>query len=71
LIITASPALTGLTQQGIVPASGQVVIWIFLTFEFAGMALVSLVGLLMLRSAWRRAHAQLTIDPRQGFLYPT
>jgi protease PrsW len=71
VIITASPALAGLTQQGILPASTQVVTWIFLVFEFAGMALVSVVGLLMLRSAWRRAHAELSVDPRQGYLYPT
>ena len=68
ILTTNSPALTALMQQGILPASTAVVTWIFLCFEFGGMAIVSLVGVLMLRSEWRRAQALLAIDPGQGYL---
>jgi RsiW-degrading membrane proteinase PrsW (M82 family) len=60
LITTNSPALGALLRQGLLPASSAVVTWIFLTFEFGGMAIVSVIGLWMLRAAWRRARLQLT-----------
>jgi hypothetical protein len=71
VLTTNSPALTALMQQGILPASSAVVTWIFLCFEFGGMAIVSLVGLLMLRSEWRRAQLLLSADVREGYLSPT
>jgi protease PrsW len=71
VLTTSSPALTALMQQGILPASSAVVTWIFLCFEFGGMAIVSLVGLLMLRSEWRRAQLLLVADVRGGYLSPT
>ena len=60
LITTNSPALGALLRQGLLPASSAVVTWIFLTFEFGGMAIISVIGLWMLRAAWRRARLQLT-----------
>lgn len=60
LITTNSPALGALLRQGLLPASSAVVTWIFVTFEFGGMAIVSGIGLWMLRSAWRRARLELT-----------
>jgi protease PrsW len=69
VLISNSPALTGLMQRGVLPASTEVVTWIFLCFEFGGMAIVSLIGLLMLRSAWHRAHALLSVEPGPGRLY--
>jgi protease PrsW len=71
VLTTNSPALTALMQQGILPASSAVVTWIFLCFEFGGMAIVSLIGLLMLRSEWRRAQLLLVADVREGYLSPT
>ena len=50
-----SPALAELHRQGLLPRAEGVVTWIFLTFQFGGMAILSVVGLLLLRSAWRRA----------------
>ena len=66
VLTTNSPALTALMQQGILPASTAVATWIFLSFEFGGMAIISLIGLLMLRSEWRRAQLLLSTDSRQG-----
>jgi hypothetical protein len=60
LLVTSSPALTVLMQGGLLPQSTDVVTWIFLTFEFGGMAVVSAVGLWMLRRAWRRARAPVS-----------
>jgi RsiW-degrading membrane proteinase PrsW (M82 family) len=73
ILTTNSPALTGLMRQGILPASTAVVTWIFLCFELGGMAIVSLIGVLMLRSAWHRANALSQLEPATGkaFLYPT
>jgi RsiW-degrading membrane proteinase PrsW (M82 family) len=58
LLTTNSPALTVLLQQGLLPASSAVATWIFVTFEFGGMGIVSIIGLWMLRSSWRRARLQ-------------
>jgi len=58
LLTTNSPALTVLLQQGLLPASSAVATWIFVTFEFGGMGIVSMIGLWMLRSSWRRARLQ-------------
>ncbi|MGZ3434366.1 MAG: PrsW family intramembrane metalloprotease, partial [Isosphaeraceae bacterium] len=55
LLVTSSPALNVLMQGGLLPQTTDVVTWIFLAFEFGGMAVVSAIGLLMLRRAWRRA----------------
>jgi len=68
ILTTNSPALTALVRQGILPAPTAVVTWVFLCFELGGMAIVSVVGLLMLRSPWRRAQTLLATDPRQGHL---
>jgi RsiW-degrading membrane proteinase PrsW (M82 family) len=57
LIVTSSPALTELVQQGVLPRSTSVVGWIFMVFEYGGLALVSAVGLLMLRRSWHRAQS--------------
>jgi len=58
LLTTNSPALTVLLQQGLLPASSAVATWIFVTFEFGGMGIVSMIGLWMLRASWRRARLQ-------------
>ena len=55
LFATSSPALAELHRQGLLPRAEGVVTWIFLTFQFGGMAILSVVGVLLLRSAWRRA----------------
>jgi protease PrsW len=57
LLVTSSPALTVFIQGGLMPrsTSTDVITWIFLAFEFGGMAVVSAVGLWMLRRAWRHA----------------
>jgi hypothetical protein len=55
LIVTSSPALTVLIQTGLLPQTTDVTTWIFLAFEFGGIAVVSVIGLWMLRRAWRRA----------------
>jgi protease PrsW len=55
LLVTSSPALNVLMQGGLLPQTTDVTTWIFLAFEFGGMAVVSAVGLWMLRRAWRRA----------------
>jgi RsiW-degrading membrane proteinase PrsW (M82 family) len=56
LLVTSSPALNVLMQGGLLPQTTDVVTWIFLTFEFGGIVLISALGLWMLRRAWRRAH---------------
>jgi RsiW-degrading membrane proteinase PrsW (M82 family) len=57
LIATSSPALAVLMNDGILPRSYAVIGWIFNAFQFGGLAAISLVGLWMLRRAWRRANA--------------
>jgi RsiW-degrading membrane proteinase PrsW (M82 family) len=57
LIVTSSPALTDLMRAGILPRSTSVITWIFVAFEYGGLALVSGVGLAMLRRSWRRAQS--------------
>jgi hypothetical protein len=47
-----------LIQTGLLPQTTDVTTWIFLAFEFSGIAVVSVVGLWMLRRAWRRAQPQ-------------
>jgi protease PrsW len=59
LLVTSSPALTALMQGGLLPRSEDVVTWIFLAFEFGGVALISALGLWMLRHAWRRAQPSI------------
>jgi RsiW-degrading membrane proteinase PrsW (M82 family) len=59
LIVTSSPALTVLIQTGLLPQTTDVSTWIFLAFEFGGIAVISGVGLWMLRRAWRRAQPQV------------
>jgi hypothetical protein len=61
LIVTSSPALTVLMQTGLLPQTTDVTTWIFLAFEFGGIAVVSGVGLWMLRRAWRRAQPQVPL----------
>jgi RsiW-degrading membrane proteinase PrsW (M82 family) len=61
LIVTSSPALTVLMQTGLLPQTTDVTTWIFLAFEFGGIAVVSVVGLWMLRRAWRRAQPQVPL----------
>jgi RsiW-degrading membrane proteinase PrsW (M82 family) len=61
LLVTSSPALAVLMQGGLLPQTTAVVTWIFLAFEFGGMAVVSLVGLWMLRRAWRRTQPQVPL----------
>jgi RsiW-degrading membrane proteinase PrsW (M82 family) len=56
LIVTSSPALPALMDQGILPRSYAVIQWIFNAFQFGGLAVISLIGLWMLRRAWRRAN---------------
>jgi protease PrsW len=71
LLVTSSPALNVLMQGGLLPQTTDVVTWIFLAFEFGGMAVVSAIGLLMLRRAWRRARppiASLTSTTRPTVL---
>jgi hypothetical protein len=71
LLVTSSPALNVLMQGGLLPQTTDVVTWIFLAFEFGGMAVVSAIGLLMLRRAWRRAQppiASLTSTTRPTVL---
>ncbi|MGZ3486913.1 MAG: PrsW family glutamic-type intramembrane protease, partial [Isosphaeraceae bacterium] len=71
LLVTSSPALNVLMQGGLLPQTTDVVTWIFLAFEFGGMAVVSAIGLLMLRRAWRRARppiASLTSTTRPSVL---
>jgi RsiW-degrading membrane proteinase PrsW (M82 family) len=57
LVVTSSPALVELTQQGVLPRSTGVITWIFVAFEYGGLALVSAIGLAMLRRSWRRAQS--------------
>jgi RsiW-degrading membrane proteinase PrsW (M82 family) len=59
LLVTSSPALTALMQGGLLPRSEDVVTWIFLAFEFGGIALISALGLWMLRRAWRHARPSI------------
>jgi len=61
LLVTSSPALAVLMQGGLLPQTTAVVTWIFLAFEFGGMAVVSVVGIWMLRRAWRRAQPQVPL----------
>jgi RsiW-degrading membrane proteinase PrsW (M82 family) len=58
LIATSSPALPALMSEGILPRSRDVIAWIFNAFQFGGLAVLSLVGLWMLRRAWRRANSR-------------
>ena len=51
VLVTSRPA----AFAGSLPRSDEVVGFAFLAFEFSGIAIVSAVGLLMLRSAWHRA----------------
>lgn len=62
VLVTSTAQATGIFQGGVIPKSTEVVSVIFLGFELGGMAIVSAVGLLMLRAAWRRAHAQLALS---------
>ena len=57
LIVTSSPALADLMQQGVLPRSTSVITWIFVAFEYGGLALISAIGLVMLRRSWRRAQS--------------
>jgi hypothetical protein len=57
LLVTSSPALPALMDQGVLPRSYSVILWIFNAFQFGGLAVISLIGLWMLRRAWRRANA--------------
>jgi RsiW-degrading membrane proteinase PrsW (M82 family) len=55
VLVTSGPAVL---EQGSIPRSGAVVGLAFLAFEFFGIAVVSAIGLLMLRSSWHRAKLQ-------------
>jgi RsiW-degrading membrane proteinase PrsW (M82 family) len=70
VLVASTAQAAGILRGGLIPKSAEVVSGIFLGFEFGGMAIVSAVGLLMLRAAWRRAHAQLALSglgqPRAG-----
>jgi RsiW-degrading membrane proteinase PrsW (M82 family) len=59
LIVTASPALPALMEQGILPRSNTVIQWIFNAIQFGGLGLISIVGLAMLRRAWHRANSDV------------
>ncbi|MDP9321499.1 MAG: hypothetical protein M3P16_10450 [Chloroflexota bacterium] len=50
-------SLPALMDQGVLPRSYSVILWIFNAFQFGGLAVISLIGLWMLRRAWRRANA--------------
>jgi RsiW-degrading membrane proteinase PrsW (M82 family) len=56
VVVGSMAAQASELQQGSVPRSGAVVGVLFLVFEFSGIAIVSGIGLWMLRSSWRRAH---------------
>jgi hypothetical protein len=58
ILVTSVSVAVGALEQGSIPTSGAVVGVLFVVFEFSGIAIVSAVGLLMLRAAWRRAHAE-------------
>jgi hypothetical protein len=59
LIATSSPALPVLMRDGILPRSYAVIQWIFNAFQFGGLAVISLIGLWMLRRAWVRANRRI------------
>jgi RsiW-degrading membrane proteinase PrsW (M82 family) len=59
LIATSSPALPVLMRDGILPRSYAVIQWIFNAFQFGGLAVISLIGLWMLRRAWVRANGRI------------
>jgi protease PrsW len=59
LIATASPALPALMDHGILPRSNTVILWIFNAVQFGGLAVLSIVGLWLLRRAWRRANTDV------------
>jgi hypothetical protein len=46
-------------RDGILPRSYAVIQWIFNAFQFGGLAVISLIGLWMLRRAWVRANRRI------------
>jgi len=58
VLVASTPPLQARLARGDLPQAQEVVAEWFLGFEFGGMAIISVIGVWMLRRAWTRAHRE-------------